>query len=96
MAQAATATYDGIDDIVGKLIDMLRKTTKSAGETWSAKTTLIEAGIDSFDVVEYIFEIEDAFGIDINFNANKADDRLETVGDFARMIAKRREALGVS
>lgn len=91
MAQAATATYDSIDDIVGKLIDMLRKTTKAAGETWSAKTTLIEAGIDSFDVVEYIFEIEDTFGIDINFNANKAEDRLETVGDFAQLIAKRRQ-----
>lgn len=90
MNMVATANYDGVDDIVAKLIDLLRTSTKKPGEDWSAKTTLTEAGIDSFDVVEYIFEIEDAFGVEINFNANKADDRLETIGDFAQMIARQK------
>lgn len=90
MTMAATATYDRTDDIVGRLIEMLRTSTKKAGEGWSAKTTLEEAGIDSFDVVEYIFEIEDAFDVQIDFNANKSGDRLETIGDFAQMIASRK------
>lgn len=93
MNMVATANYDGVGDIVEKLIDLLRTSTKKAGENWSAKTTLEEAGIDSFDVVEYIFEIEDAFGVEINFNANKADDRLETIGDFAQMIARQKAAV---
>ncbi len=90
MNMVATANYDGVDSIVTKLIDLLRTYTKKPGEDWTAKTTLDEAGIDSFDIVEYIFEIEDAFDVEINFNANKADDRLETIGDFAAMIARQK------
>jgi acyl carrier protein len=93
MNMVATANYDGVDGIVAKLIDLLRTSTKKPGEDWSAKTTLEEAGIDSFDVVEYIFEIEDAFGVEIDFNANKAEDRLETIGDFAQMIARRKATM---
>ena len=90
MTQATVTTYDTVDAIVAKLIEMLRTSTKNSGENWSAKTTLEEAGIDSFDVVEYIFEIEDTFGIEIDFNANKSTDHLETIGDFAQMIASRK------
>lgn len=93
MNMVATANYDGVDGIVAKLIDLLRTSTKKSGEDWSAKTTLEEAGINSFDVVEYIFEIEDAFGVEIDFNANKAEDRLETIGDFAQMIARRKATM---
>ncbi|WP_407051809.1 acyl carrier protein [Methyloraptor flagellatus] len=85
-----TTAYDSVDAIVAKLIDMLRTTTKQSGEGWSAATTLQEAGIDSFDVVEYIFEIEDTFGVEVDFNANTTEDRPHTIGDFATMIAKKR------
>ena len=86
MNVAVTEAPKNYEEIVTKLVDMLRTATKKPGEEWSAETTLTEAGIDSFEVVEYIFEIEDAFGVEINFNANKVEDRPQTIGDFARLI----------
>jgi acyl carrier protein len=78
----------GTANITADLLDAIRKHTKQPGESWSAETTLEDIGVDSFDLVELIFEIEDKYGVDINFNANATTDDLATVGDVARLIAQ--------
>jgi acyl carrier protein len=75
---------------------MLRDATKKAGEAWSANTTLQEAGIDSFDLIEYIFAIEDTFGIHIDFNANKKGEFPKTIGDVAQLVARLRNEVAAS
>ena len=76
------------DAIVSDLLVIIRSQTKNAGTDWSAATTMQETGIDSFDFVELIYEVEDKYGIDLNFNANTADD-IKTVADVATLIKAR-------
>jgi acyl carrier protein len=50
-------------------------------------TYLQEAGFESLDVIEMIFNLEDEFKINIPFNANETDpSEMETVGDIVRMV----------
>ena len=50
-------------------------------------TDLQEAGFESLDVIEMIFNLEDAFKIDIPFNANETDtSQMKTVGDIVRLV----------
>jgi acyl carrier protein len=50
-------------------------------------TDLQEAGFESLDVIEMIFNLEDAFKIDIPFNANETDtSQMRTVGDIVRLV----------
>jgi len=55
--------------------------------TLEETTDLQEAGFESLDVVEMIFNLEDAFNINIPFNANETDtSQMKTVGDIVRLV----------
>lgn len=63
------------------------------------ETKLEDLGIDSFDFIEFVFFVEDAFGIQIDVNYNDIGSRLKTVGDVAKAVddllaAKRMKTLG--
>jgi len=77
-----------IETIIADLIAIIRSHTQEAAIEWGAATTIQETGIDSFDFVELVFEVEDKYGIDINFNANTAEN-LRTVSDVAQLIHSR-------
>ncbi len=48
---------------------------------------LQEAGFESLDVIEVIFNLEDEFKINIPFNANESDaNEMKTIGDIVRMV----------
>jgi acyl carrier protein len=89
-SSAATAQNDlpQIGVIIADLIAIIRTQTKDTGKDWSATTTIRETGIDSFDFVELVFEVEDKYGIDLKFNANTSED-LKTVSDVAELIHAR-------
>jgi len=73
--------------MIDKLIDMLRKKTGKDDADWSAATTLEDAGLDSFDVVECIFQLEEEMGVSIDFNANN-ESKVSTIGEFAAVIVR--------
>ena len=79
-------SYDGI---VEKLVEALRTKTGNANAEWNAATLLKDVGIASFDFVEYVFDIEEYFGIEIDLNANRSGQEMETLGDIATMIANK-------
>jgi acyl carrier protein len=55
--------------------------------TLDATTDLQEAGFESLDVIEMIFNLEDEFKINIPFNANEVDTgQMRTVGDVVRLV----------
>lgn len=62
--------------------------SQSGADTASvtANTALEELGIDSFDFIEFVFLVEDEFGIQINVNYNDVGSRLKTVGDVAGAV----------
>lgn len=46
-------------------------------------TPFAEMGMDSLTMVDFIFKVEDAFGVNIDFDAAQQDP---TLGGFARMV----------
>ena len=75
-----------LDEIVIDLLQIIRNHTKNAGDDWNAATIVEETGVDSFDFVELVFEIEDKYGIDINLNANTSANDIATVADIATLV----------
>lgn len=49
-------------------------------------TKLEDLGIDSFDFIEFVFFVEDAFGIHLDINYNDVGGRLQTMGDVAKAV----------
>jgi acyl carrier protein len=76
-----------VAEMIDKLIDMLRKKTGKEDADWSSATTLEDAGLDSFDVVECIFQLEEEMGVSIDFNANN-ESKVSTIGEFAEVIVR--------
>lgn len=74
--------------IVDEILDMLRKYTKQPGESWTEDTTMAEAQVDSFDLVELVFNAEEKYGIEIAFNSNESISPETTVGQIARLVSQ--------
>jgi len=75
-------------DVTRVLKDILERRTKSDGADWTERTSLKDTGLDSFDAIECIFELEEHYAIDIDFNANDPDAKLETIGDFIDLATR--------
>ena len=43
--------------------------------------------MDSFDLVEIIFAVEEKFGVEVDYNINSTYTHLATIGDLAREVA---------
>lgn len=69
-----------------RIADYIAKQTGKDPSTITAETSLEDAGIDSFDFIELVFEVEEEFGIHIDHNQNDVAARLTTVGDIAGLI----------
>ncbi len=74
------STLERVKIIVAKQLD-----TDPSGLTET--TDLQEAGFESLDVIEMIFNLEDEFKINIPFNANESDaSQMKTVGDIVQLV----------
>lgn len=74
------------EDVEAGLLAIMRKYLKSPDAAWTAQTTMEEAQVDSLDLVEIVFEIEERFGVEINFNANSRPVSEMNFGDVVQMI----------
>lgn len=81
-----------LDTVVAGLIETIRPYCKSDASTLTAATELGSIGIDSFDFVEIIFKLEETYGIDIDYNANKTFSDIKTIGDLAAEVVKQASA----
>ena len=77
-----------IDAIISDLVTMIQDQTKDTSKELGPTTTIQESGIDSFDFIELVYELEGKYGIDLQFNANTAEN-LKTVADVATLIQSR-------
>jgi nodulation protein F len=57
-------------------------------ETIKPDTALTDLDIQSLDLAEIIFDLEDEYDIEIDMNAATAWDNLKTVSDVAHSVAK--------
>ncbi len=82
--------------IESEVLDIIAKQAKVERATLTRKTALAELNIQSLDLVEIIFALEDKFDLEVPYNANdprSAGVSFENVGDvidgIARLIAQR-------
>lgn len=58
-------------------------------EQMTAETRLADVGIESLDVIEIVFALEEKFDISIPFNANEsASEAFATIGNVAEAVQK--------
>lgn len=73
--------------VLEQVITIVAKQLDKDPSEFNEKTDLQEAGFESLDVIEMIFNLEDEFKIDIPFNANETDaSKLRSVGDITRLV----------
>ncbi|MGE0233084.1 MAG: acyl carrier protein [Flavobacteriaceae bacterium] len=70
------------------VIEIIRGKSSEGLEIIDRGTQLPELGIESLEMVELIFELEDKFEIEIPYNANSSEMEFQTVGDVVDAIAK--------
>lgn len=83
---APQLSIDAGDAVVASVFEIARKYLKTTDGNWNTETRLEEAQIDSLDFVELVFEIEDRFGIELNFNANEQPVSEMTFGSVVELI----------
>lgn len=74
--------------VLSDLVEIIGPYAKGHRDDLKAETKIEKIGIDSFDFVEIIFQIEEKYGIDVDYNANSTFSRLTTIGDFADEISR--------
>lgn len=70
-----------------QILGIIQKQALDATTEITRDTKIEEAGIDSFGLVEIVFQIEDQLGIDVPYNANDGTfEGAETVGDLLNEV----------
>jgi acyl carrier protein len=74
-------------DVLDEITKIISKHSSLGVEALTPETRLDEIGIESLDLVEIMFEIEERFGIEVPHNTN-AESRLEfkTVGEIVEGV----------
>jgi len=74
-------------DVLNEVRHIISKHTPVGVEALTPETRLDEIGVESVDLVEIVFEIEEQFKIEVPYNAN-TESRLEftTVGQIAEGV----------
>ncbi|MEZ5920410.1 MAG: phosphopantetheine-binding protein [Parvularculaceae bacterium] len=71
-----------MSDIDAVMLDIIKSHAVGLTEPPTRDTLITDLGIDSFAIVEIIYEVEEKLSIEIPFNANdNALEGMKTVGD---------------
>ena len=69
-------------DIETALLEIIKENAVGLSGEPTRETPITDLGIDSFAVVEIIYEVEEKLGIEVPFNANENPlAHMKTVGD---------------
>jgi acyl carrier protein len=74
-----------MSDVAEKIIGFIAKEAKKEPGEIKSTDHLTDLGLDSFSVIELTFAIEEAFDIEVPFNANNAE-KFVTVGDVIEAV----------
>lgn len=74
------------ETIEAQVISLVRDAARAGSIPIDLDTSFEQIGIESLDMVELLFAIEDRFGIDVPYNANAIDAGMATVGDVVAAI----------
>lgn len=75
-----------MDDVTNKIIEILKKHMKEPRDDMGRETLLTDLKIESIDMALIVFDIEEAFGIEIPYNANEEVSDFKTIGTVADRV----------
>jgi acyl carrier protein len=79
-------------DVEGAVLDIIAEKAKADRSSLTPQTEISTLTLDSLDIVEIIFQIEERFDISIPYNANEGADAagagFKTVGDVIAMVGQ--------
>lgn len=91
VANVTEATRRMADDTARRVMDVIAEKAMLDRESVTLSSTLEELGLDSLALVEIVFAIEEAFGIEIAYNANdpgSSDFDISSVGAVVESVRK--------
>lgn len=77
-----------MSQIVDDVLDIVAQKAMIDRAKLSPEAKLADLQINSLDVVEIVFALEDKFQIQIPFNANSTNMEFETVGEVVTIVEK--------
>ena len=75
----APSIFIQVTTLLGQHLDM-------SSSRWSYKTSLEEIGLDSFNIVDFIFILEDEFQIELGFQHHFAELQWKTIGTLVSAV----------
>ena len=75
-------------DVAADTIAIIASKVQSGQSTVQPTDKLTDLGLDSFRVMEMIFDIEERFDISIPFNANDAEPEFITVAEVVHAVQR--------
>ena len=74
-------------DVLNEVKQIIAKQARVPADQLTTNTRLETLGIESIDVIEIVFAIEEKFGVTLPFNANEsAVAEFETIGKVAEAV----------
>ena len=74
------------DELARQIIDKISAHAEPGGEEITTNTELTALGIHSLELTEIIFDLEEAYGIEIEMNTVDAWSNLKNVGDMVEAV----------
>lgn len=74
------------DEITGNIIEKIKAVADPEAGEITPETELSELGIHSLELTEIIFDVEEAYGIEIEMNTVDAWSKLRNVGDIINAV----------
>ena len=74
--------------VLSTMIEIIRPYAKGGNLTLGANTLINKLGIDSFDFVEIIFQVEETYAVDFDYNVNSSYKDTVTIGQLSGEVAK--------
>ena len=74
------------DDLADDIIAKIKAHAEPGGEEITSNTDLTALGIHSLELTEIIFDLEEAYGIEIEMNTADAWSNLKNVGDIIEAV----------
>jgi acyl carrier protein len=77
-----------MENVESDVIAIIERRLPSGKRDLSMTDRLSDLGIDSFSAIEMIFDLEEKFDIQIDYNSNDSQLQFETVGEVVAAIKR--------
>ena len=74
------------DQLATEIIEKIKAHADTGGKEITLDTELSSLGIHSLELTEIVFDLEDAYGIEIEMNTVEAWNNLKDVGDIVTAV----------